>query len=125
MAVSRDQLAEAVAGVLFLKLSQQEKQKLFKDVGSKVDWESVKAFTKQAVCSVEAARTLSSHFVKHLSVLNAALEPQMFLGDMQLCTADLACHVALHAALSAFDDAHKWALCNVSRWFESRQSAAG
>ena len=30
---------------------------------------------------------------------------------------------ALRAAFEAFDDAHKWALCNVSRWFDHMQVA--
>ena len=55
------------------------------------------------------------------SVLNAALEPQMFLGGASMSVVDLVCYVALIGAFEAFSDAHKWALCNASRWFDNMQ----
>ena len=47
----------------------------------------------------------------------------MYIGGASPCVADLVCCVALRAAFEAFDDAHKWALCNVSRWFDHMQVA--
>lgn len=114
-------MAEAVAKCLFIKPSQQDKQKFFENVGAKPDWESVRHYTKQAVRSRMAAATLSSHFSAQLAVLDSVLEPQLFLGGSFPCFADLALSVALHACFGAFDDAHKWAFCNASRWYDLLQ----
>jgi len=124
MSKSREAVTSAVAGTLFLRLSQEQKKKLFENVGEKVDWDSVKLFTRQALRSVDAARTLSAHYVQQLTVLSSALESQMYLGGSQMCIADLACYVALNAPLASFDDQHKWALCNVSRWYDLLQHEA-
>ena len=120
-AVGREELAGAVGKVLFLKLSAQDKQKLFEKLGDPVDWPAVAQFSRQAVRAPEAARTLSSHYARHLATLNAALEPQMYLGGAQPVIADLACYLALVAIFTAFDDMHKWALCSASRWFDHMQ----
>lgn len=119
--VSRDELAGAVARVLFIKIDSLLTQKLFAQLGSSPDWETVHFFTRQAVRSPEAARTLSVFFKEQLAVIDAALLPQMYLGGASPCIADIACYVALHAAFTSFDDDHKWALCNASRWFDMLQ----
>jgi len=118
---SRDEIAEAVAKCLFLKPSQQDKSKFFEHVGPTVDWEGVRHYTRQAVRSRVSAATLSSHFTAQLAVLDAALEPQLFLGGAGLCFSDLALYIALNACFAAFDDEHKWALCNASRWYDLLQ----
>lgn len=118
---SRDQIAEAVAKCLFIKPSQQDKIKLLDIVGSKIDWEVVRKYTQQAVRSPAAAATLSSYYTAQLAVLDEVLEPQLFLGGSTFCFADLALYVALHACFTAFDDTHKWALNNASRWYDLLQ----
>jgi aminoacyl tRNA synthase complex-interacting multifunctional protein 1 len=118
---SRDQISDAVAKCLFVKPSQQDRVKLLEIVGPKVDWEVVRKYTQAAVRSPAAAATLSSHYTAQLAVLDAVLEPQLFLGGTIFCFADLALCIALHACFAAFDDAHKWALCNASRWYDLLQ----
>lgn len=104
---TRDDIAQAVAKCLFIKPSQQDTTKFFENVGAAVDWEGVRHYTWQAVRSPAAAATLSSHFTAQLAVLDAMLEPQLFIGGAGPCLADLALSVALHACFTAFDDEHK------------------
>ena len=120
---SREEIGTAIGAIVFLKLSQQDRSKLFEGVTDPVDWGVISNFTRQALRAPRAAGTLSAHFVAHLQVLHAHLEPQMYIGGASPCVADLVCCVALRAAFEAFDDAHKWALCNVSRWFDHMQVA--
>ncbi|EOD27275.1 hypothetical protein EMIHUDRAFT_450238 [Emiliania huxleyi CCMP1516] len=123
-APSRDAIAVAVGKCVFLKLAPQDTQKLLAPVGAKVDWKAVRAYTAQAVRSPQAAACLSGHFTEQLAVLNAVLEPKLFLGGASPCLADLVLAVALHGCFAAFDDQHKWALCNASRWFDLLQHRA-
>ena len=118
---TRDALVASVGRILFLKLSKEQAQQLLRDAGAAPDWEVVLRFTGQMLTSESAARTLSSHFAANVAVLDAALEPQVFLGGAQPCVADLACYFALIPAMVAFTDEHKWALCNASRWFDHMQ----
>eukprot|EP00310_Coccolithus_braarudii_P025847 CAMPEP_0183332306 /NCGR_PEP_ID=MMETSP0164_2-20130417/1524_1 /TAXON_ID=221442 /ORGANISM="Coccolithus pelagicus ssp braarudi, Strain PLY182g" /LENGTH=385 /DNA_ID=CAMNT_0025501009 /DNA_START=22 /DNA_END=1179 /DNA_ORIENTATION=+ len=118
---SRDELAKAMGAVLFSKLQVTDVSKLFEAVGASADWGAVAQYTRQAIRSTHAAATLSTLYVKNLAVLDGVLEPQMFLAGDRLSTADLVCHVALSAVFASFDDEHKWALCNVSRWFDMVQ----
>ena len=121
MPPSREALTIAVGKILFLKLSKEDAQQLFKDFGAKPNWESIRHFTRQALTSEAAARLISSHFTEQAAVLHQALEPQVFLGGSAPCVADVACYIALIPAMLAFPDSHKWALCNVSRWFDHMQ----
>ena len=121
MAPSREALSSAIGKVLFLKLSKEDISALLKDAGASPDWNIVSHFTRQALTSVQAARTLSTHFVREISVLNDHLEPQVFIGGAQPCVADFACCIALVPAMLSFTDEHKWALCNASRWFDHVQ----
>jgi len=121
MAPTRDDLAAAIGKILFLKLSKEQAQQLLKDAGATPDWEVVRNFTRHALSSVSAARSLSTHFAKEVAVLDAVLEPQVFLGGATPCVADLACYIALIPAMLAFTDEYKWALCNASRWFDHMQ----
>jgi tRNA-binding EMAP/Myf-like protein len=118
----RDELIAAIGKVLFLRLSKEDAQQLFREAGAKPDWKAVQTFTRQMLTSSAAAATLCSHFVAAGAVLNAYLEPEMYIGGMSPCVADIACYCALIPAMQAFDDVHKWALCNVSRWFDHMQS---
>lgn len=120
---SREALSLAIGRLLFLKLSKENTQQLFKDAGATPDWSVVAQFTKQVVRTAEAAATLGTHFVNECAVLNAALEPHMFLGGASMCVADLACYMALIAPMEAFSASHKYALCSVSRWFDHMQHA--
>ena len=121
MPPSRDQLSTSIGRLLFLRLSKEDAQKLFKPVGDKPDWATIAHFTRQALKSPEAAATLGTLFVEELKVLNVALEPQMYLVGSTLTVADIACYVALIGIMQAFTDAHRFALCNVSRWFDFMQ----
>ena len=121
MPPTRDVLGSAIGGVLFLKLSQQDLQRLFKDSGAKVDWNDVAYFTRHALKSAKAAGTVATHFAKHLCILNEALEPQMFIAGAQPAIVDLACYIALIPTFESFPDTYKWALFNVSRWFDYMQ----
>mmetsp|Transcript_6234 Transcript_6234/g.13801 ORF Transcript_6234/g.13801 Transcript_6234/m.13801 type:complete len:240 (-) Transcript_6234:432-1151(-) len=121
MPPTRDVLGSAIGGVLFLKLSQQDLQRLFKDSGAKVDWNDVAYFTRHALKSAKAAGTVATHFAKHLCILNEALEPQMFVAGAQPAIVDLACYIALIPTFESFPDTYKWALFNVSRWFDYMQ----
>ena len=122
MAPSRDAIATAIGKVIFLRLSKEDSHALFRE---KLDWAVVQQFTRQALTSTVAAASLSSHFVEHLTVLNAALEPQMYLGGANPCVADVVVLYALIPVMLAFGDEHKWALCNVSRWFDHMQHTVG
>jgi hypothetical protein len=120
---SRETLAIAIGRILFLRLSKEDAQQLFREAGAAPDWSLVAHFTRQAVRDAGAAATIATLFVNECAVLDSVLEPQMFLGGMSMCVADLACYVALIAAFSSFPDRHKWALCSVSRWFDHMQHA--
>ena len=120
---SKDALAIAIGRILFLRLSKEDQAKLFKPAGEKPDWKDIAHYTRQVVRTSTAAATIATMYVTELSVLNAALEPQMFLGGASMCVADLACYISLIAAMSAFPDRTKWALCSVSRWFDFMQHA--
>ena len=95
---SREEIGTAIGAIVFLKLSQQDRSKLFEGVTDPVDWGVIANFTRQALRAPRAAGTLSAHFVAHLQVLHAHLEPQMYIGGASPCVADLVCCVALRAA---------------------------
>ena len=92
---SREEIGTAIGAIVFLKLSQQDRSKLFEGVTDPVDWGVISNFTRQALRAPRAAGTLSAHFVAHLQVLHAHLEPQMYIGGASPCVADLVCCVAL------------------------------
>ena len=119
----RAKIGDAIGKMIYLKLSQEDRQELFKkfDV-AKPDWGRVAHFTRQAITSTAAARTLSTHYVEQMAVLQPALEPHMYLGGASTCLADVVCYLALIAAMRSFDDQRKWALCTVSRWFDHMQN---
>lgn len=122
--LTRDAIVAAIGKVLFLKLSKEDAQQLYKEAGAKPDWSVVARYTRQCLRSKESAASISSHFVSALSVLNEVLEPQMFLsGGASPCVADVACYVALIACMQAFSASppHTQALCNVTRWFDYLQ----
>ena len=126
MAPSRDQLSTAIGKIIMLKLSKEDTNALLKDVSTaddmlKPDWDVISHFTRQALTSVEAARTLSTHFVREAKVLHEYLESQVFIGGKHPVVADIVCCIALVPAMAAFPDEHKWALCNASRWFDHVQ----
>ena len=123
MPPSRDALSTSIGKILFLKLSKEDAQQLFRDASATPDWKVIAHFTRQTVRTATAAATLATHFVAECSVLDAALEPQMFLGGASISVADIACYIALVAAFEAFPNEHKWALCSVSRWFDVMQHA--
>ena len=118
---SREELSIAIGKILFLKLSKEDGSSLLKDMGATPDWSVIANFTRQALKSTAAARTIATHFVKEVEVLNAQLEPQVFIGGEKPSVADVACYIALVPAMAAFPDEHKWALCNASRWFDHMQ----
>ena len=122
--LTRDVIVAAIGKVLFLKLSKEDAQQLYKEAGTKPDWNVVARYTRQCLRSKESAASISSHFVSALSILNEVLEPQMFLsGGASPCVADIACYVALIACMQAFSASppHTQALCNVTRWFDYLQ----
>ena len=123
MPTSREALSVSIGRVLFLRLSKEDAQQLFKDAGNAPDWKLVAHYTRQVVRSPEAAATIATHFVSELAVLNSALEPQMYLCGASMCVADLVCYVALIASMHSLPDAHRFALCSVSRWFDHMQHA--
>ena len=57
MPPSRDALGLAIGKVLFLKLSKEDVSALLKDAGVAPEWAVIAHYTRQAVKSVEAART--------------------------------------------------------------------
>ncbi|KOO26067.1 aminoacyl tRNA synthase complex-interacting multifunctional protein 1 [Chrysochromulina tobinii] len=118
---TREELTIAIGKILFLKLSKEDGSALLKDMGATPDWSVIANFTRQALKSTAAARTIATHFVKEVAVLNAQLEPQVFIGGEKPSVADVACYIALVPAMAAFPDEHKWALCNASRWFDHMQ----
>ena len=124
MGVSRADLGAAIGAVLFLKLSQQDVQRLFKEFKADA-WAEVAFFTRQALTSKIAATTLSTHFLKNVGVISAALEPQMYLGGNAPTVADVACYLALTPVFASFTDDYKWALANASRWFDMMQHSIG
>mmetsp|Transcript_36681 Transcript_36681/g.96853 ORF Transcript_36681/g.96853 Transcript_36681/m.96853 type:complete len:274 (-) Transcript_36681:434-1255(-) len=121
MPPSRDRLGEAIGKIIFLKLSKEDISVLLKDAGASPDWKTVSHYTRQALTSVDAARSIATLFVHEVTVINELLEPQVFIGGMQPCMADLVCCIALGPVMLAFPDDHKWALCNTSRWFDHMQ----
>ena len=94
---SREEIGTAIGAIVFLKLSQQDRSKLFEGVTDPVDWGVISNFTRQALRAPRAAGTLSAHFVAHLQVLHAHLEPQMYIGGASPCVADLVLRAALRA----------------------------
>lgn len=122
MSATREAVGDAIGRLLFLKLSKEQRQELFQKAPSTgPDWAVIAHFCRQSLRSTAAARTLSTHFVQHMSVLQTALEAQIFIGGANMCVADFVCYVGLIAAMDAFDDTRKWVLCNVSRWFDHMQ----
>ena len=85
MAPSRDALSASIGKILFLRLSKEDVQKLLTGAGEKPDWAAIKNFTRQTIKQPDAAATLSTMFVTELAVLNATLEPQMFLAGLTTC----------------------------------------
>ena len=100
----RTKAGDAIGKLIFLKLSQEDRQELFKKFdAAKPDWARVGHFTRQAITNTGAARTLSTHYVEHMAVLQRALEPHMYLGGASMCLADVVCYLALAAAMRSFD----------------------
>ena len=105
---SREAVGDAIGRLLFLKLSKEQRQELFQKAPSTgPDWAVIAHFCRQSLRSTAAARTLSTHFVQHMSVLQTALEAQIFIGGANMCVADYVCYVGLIAAMDAFDDTRK------------------
>ena len=122
--LTRDMIVVAIGKVLFLKLSKEDAQQLYKEAGVKPDWTVIGRYVRQCLRSKESAASISSHFVSTLAVLNEVLEPQMYLsGGSSPCVADLACYIALISCMQAFSASppHLQALCNVTRWFDYLQ----
>ena len=82
-----------------------------RDAGPSPDWKLVSHYTRQAVRDAGTAATIATLFVKECAVLNAALEPQMFLGGASM-------HLQLRAAQPA---AQRWRRC---RYWWARPAAA-